>query len=329
MKKRKKVALRIAIVLVVLVAAVFILMKVSGAHRSDPDKIVKYETTNPMITGETAYIAHRIGAGVAPEESLMAMKYWAEHPEVTIDVYEFDLRVTADKQVVLFHNSDLDRTTDSAAVFGQEGFLVSDKTLEELKKLNMGAKFTDADGNMPYADLAEIPEELRILTLSEALDYLTSMGITNFSIEVKDDGELGIHAVDILYNELKERNLIETTIFSSFKTDVAAYAAETYPDLIRSNTDAQAIEFYLAAITGNKNYEPPCNVFQLPFTDKYLNMGINFGTAQVINFAHSHNVAIHFWTVNDPERMEYLESLGVDGIMTDYPDVMSETLGEK
>ena len=83
---------------------------------------------------------------------------------------------------------------------------------------------------------------------------------------------------------------------------------------------------YLAAITGNKNYEPPCDVFQLPFTDKYLKLGINFATAKIINFAHSHDVAIQFWTVNDPERIEYLESLGVDGIITDYPDLMNETL---
>ena len=261
-----------------------------------------------------------------PEETLMAMKHWVQHPEVAIDMYEFDLRMTADGQLVLFHNKDLDRTTDSATVYGQEGFLVADKTVEELKQLNMGAKFKDADGNMPYANLTEVPEDLRILTLSEALDYLTSVGIKNFCIEVKDDGELGKKGVDILYQELKERDLIKTTIFSSFKTDVAAYAAETYPDLIRGNTDAQAFALYLATITGNKNYEPPCDVFQLPFTDKYLKLGINFATAKIINFAHSHDVAIQFWTVNDPERIEYLESLGVDGIITDYPDLMNETL---
>lgn len=329
MKKIHKRLLTILVVLVVLAAAILITMKISGAHRSDPSEIIQYETTNPLITGETAYIAHRIGAGVMPEESLMAMKYWISHPEVRIDMYEFDLRMTADGQLVLFHNKDLDRTTDSAAVYGQEGFLVVDKTVEELKKLNMGAKFTDAEGNMPYANLTEVPDDLRILTLTEALDYLTSVGIKNFCIEIKDEGELGMKGVDLLYAELKERGLLETTIFSSFKSDVSAYAGETYPDMLRSNTDAQAIAFYLAAITGKKNYEPPCDVFQLPFTDKYLNMGINFGTAKVINYAHSHNIAIQFWTVNDPERMEYLESLGVDGIMTDYPDLMDEVLGDE
>ena len=56
-------------------------------------------------------------------------------------------------------------------------------------------------------------------------------------------------------------------------------------------------------------------------------MGINFATAQIINFAHSHNIAIHYWVVDDPERMEYLKSVKADGIMTDYPDLLCDTLG--
>lgn len=327
MKKLKKILLITLMVLLFLTGSVLLIMRTSGHHRSNPEDIIHYETTNPLITGETAFMAHRIGAGIVPEESMMAMKYWVEHPEIHIDYYEFDLRMTADNQLVLFHNADLDKTTDAASVFGKEGLLVADMTVSELKKLNVGAKFVDENGNMPYANLKDIPDELRIVTLEEAFDYLTAAGIKHFCIEVKDNGELGMAGVDLLYNELKERDLLETTIFSSFKKDVSAYAAEKYPDMLRGNTDPQAIEFYLAAITNDKNYEPPCDVFQLPFNDKYLNLGINFGTAQVINFAHKHNVAIQYWVVDDPERMEYLESLGVDGIMTDYPNIMDETLG--
>ena len=326
MKKLKKILLILLLVLVCLAAAVLLTIKLAGSHRSDPKDIVAYETTNPFITGRTELITHRCGAGIAPEESLMAMKECLTNPNIAMDIYEFDLRLTKDEQLVLFHNRTLDETTDAAEVFGETGLFVQDKTLAELKQLNIGAKFIDENGTQPYAELSSVPEELRILTLSEALDYLTDAGVTRFSIEAKDAGEAGMKAVDLLYAELSSRNLLETTIFSSFKTDVSAYAQETYPDLIRSNTDAQAIEFFLAAITGNKNYEPPCSVFQLPFNDKYLNMGINFATAQVINYAHNRNIALHYWVVDEPEGMQYLESLGVDGIMTDYPDVLTETL---
>ena len=329
MKKWKKILIIILVVLVTLVTAVLSIMKISGNHRSNPEDVIAYETNHPFITGRTELIAHRFGAGIAPEESLLAARNCIENENISMDILEFDLRMTADGHAVVFHDITLDETTDAVAVFGGEEILVSEKTLEELRTLNMGAMFTDADGNQPYTSLTEVPEELRIATLSEMLDFLAANGITRLSIEAKDKGELGMKAMDILYTELSTRNLLDSVVVSTFKSDVSAYITEKYPDMIRSNTDAEAITFYLAAITGSKNYEPPCSVFQLPFTDKYLNMGVNFGTAQVINFAHSHNIAIHYWVVDDPERMTYLESIGADGIMTDYPDVLTETLSGK
>lgn len=321
MKKFFKILRTVLVILLIVAAALFAVIKISGAHRSDPADVNLYETSNPFITGRTENIAHRCGAGLAPEESLLAMQTCLTNEHIAVDIFEFDLRLTADGQAVLFHDATLDRCTDAAEVLGSTEIAVRDVTLEELQKLNMGENFTDSEGNRPYADA-----QLQVLTLSEALDCLTSAGVTRLSIEVKDAGEAGMQATDLLYAELAERDLLASTVYSSFKTDVSAYAQETYPDLIRSNTDAEAISFYLAAITNNPDYVPPCSVFQLPFTDKYLNMGVNFGTAQVINYAHSHNVAIHYWTVNDADRMAYLTSIRADGIMSDYPDLLSETL---
>lgn len=329
MKKFLKILLCSFLVLALLAGGVFAVMKISGNHRSDPAKILQYETSNPFITGSTRVIAHRGGAGIAPEETLLALRTGVEDPDISVDIFEFDLRITKDHQLVLFHDAGLDRTTDAEAVFGAAGLLVRDLTLAELRQLNMGAKFTDSLGNMPYAQLETVPDDLRILTLAEALDYLTAAGDFRYSIEVKDDGEPGKRAVDLLYAELAQRDLLGCTIFSSFKTAVSSYADATYPDLIRSNTDAEAVAFYLAALTGDEDYIPPCSVFQLPFTDKYLNLGINFATARVINYAHSRNIALQYWTVNAPERMEYLASVGVDGIMSDFPDVLCNVIGDE
>ena len=41
-------------------------------------------------------------------------------------------------------------------------------------------------------------------------------------------------------------------------------------------------------------------------------------TSRVINYAHSHNMAIQYWTINDEDEIRYLLSIGADGIMTDY-----------
>ena len=67
MKKGKKILLITLGILLVLAATVLIIMKVSGSHRSNPEDIISYETNNPFITGRTELIAHRLGAGIAPE----------------------------------------------------------------------------------------------------------------------------------------------------------------------------------------------------------------------------------------------------------------------
>lgn len=329
MKKAKRILLVTIIILVGLVTTILSTMKILGNHRSNPADILTYETNNPFITGRTELIAHRFGAGIAPEETMLAIDTCINREDINMDVFEFDLRMTKDGYAVVFHNATLDKTTDAISLWGGEELYVADKTLKELRQLNLGAGYVDVAGIKPYANLSEVPESLRIMTLSEALDYLAKNGVTRLSIEAKDKGELGMKAADIVYKELSSRDLLDTTVFSSFKAEVSAYVAETYPDMIRSNTDPQAIEFLLAAMTNDKNYVPPCDVFQFPFNDKYLGLGVNFGTAQIINYAHSHNVAVHYWVVDDPERIAYLESLGVDGIMSDYPDILTKTIGNQ
>ena len=327
MKKLKKFFIILFVIVAGLATIILSIMKLAGSHRSNPADIITYETNNSFITGRTELIAHRFGAGIAPEESMLAIDTCLTREDISMDIYEFDVRMTKDGYAVVFHDKTLDRTTDAVTLWGGSEIYVAEKTLEELRQLNLGAGFTNADGTQPYSNLSEVPDTLRIMTISEALDYLVANGITRLSIEAKDAGEAGRKAADILYQELSARNLLDTTVFSSFKTDVSAYVAETYPNMIRSNTDAQAIEFFLAALFNKKDYEPPCSVFQLPFTDKYLDMGVNFATAKVLNYAHSHNIAVHYWVVDDPERMEYLESIGADGIMTDYPDILTKTIG--
>ena len=328
MKKAKKILIVLLIILAGLATAVLSVMKIAGNHRSDPADIISYKTNHPFITGRTELIAHRFGAGIAPEESMLAIDTCLTREDIAMDIFEFDLRLTKDGHAVVFHDKTLDETTDAVTLWGGEEICVADKTLAELRQLNMGAGFIDENGNQPYAALSEVPDNLRIMTVAEALDYLVAGGVTRLSIEAKDAGEAGMKAADILYKELVARDLLDSTVFSSFKTDVSAYVAETYPDMIRSNTDAQAIEFFLAALFNLKNYEAPCTVFQLPFTDKYLNMGVNFGTAKILNYAHSRNIAVHYWVVDDPDRIAYLESIGADGIMTDYPDILTKTIGK-
>ena len=82
----------------------------------------------------------------------------------------------------------------------------------------------------------------------------------------------------------------------------------------------EALEFYISAIFGRKNYKKRVSVIQVFYGRAYFKYGINFATARVINYAHSHDIAMQYWTVNDERDMEYLISVGADAIITDYVD---------
>ena len=320
--KVKKVIDRSLLVLLCIVVILAIIGIAQFYHRSDPKSLKQYDTTNPFVTGETAISAHRSGAGDFPEETLAAFRGCAENTDFQVDYFEFDLHMTADNVLVLSHDSTLDRVSDAAAVFGAENVLVRDKTLAELKQLNMAAQFANDAGETPYAALhgGDVPDELRILSLDEVLDYLTEAGDYHYIIEIKDGGEVGLAAADQLYATLKMRELLDRVIVGSFRDEVADYITENYPDMHRSASPEEVVQFYFAALTGKKSFACSYDVLQLPFGDAESSFGINLGTTTVINFAHAHDLAIQYWTVNSEKDMEYLASVGADALITDYPD---------
>lgn len=321
MKKGTKIFLSIIAVLIVAIAALLVSLY---SIVSDPSEIVKYETTNPAITGETMVSAHRSGSGIAPEETMMAFKNCVESEDFNTDIFEFDLHITKDNVLVLLHDDTLDRTSDSIEVFGEKKVRPEDKTYDELRKLNMGAKFEDENGNMPYADLKgdEVPDELRIVRLEDVLDYLMANGDYDYIIEIKNGDELGKKAADELYKILEEKDLLDDVIFGTFNGEVSEYVDENYPKLLRSSTIMEVLEFYVKANIGSEDFEADYVALQIP----YKLYCVNLGTAKVINYAHEHNLAVQYWTINEEEDMKYLASLGADCIISDYPDKVYEIL---
>lgn len=257
---------------------------------------------------------------------MMALKNCVESAEYTLDIFEFDIHLTADGVPVLLHDSTLDRTSNAVEYFGEEEVQVGSKTFAQLKNLNMGEKFTADDGSTPYAGLrdGDIPDDLRIISLSEALEYLESGGGYHYIIEIKNSGDRGYEAADILYDTLVEYGCLDRTIVGTFHNEVTAYLDETYPDMPRSAGVMECVKFYLCSLL-DLNVEEgafPFVALQIPTTD-YV---INLGTSRVVNYAHKNNIAVQYWTINDPDEMARLQSIGADAIMTDVPDVGAKVL---
>ena len=66
----------------------------------------------------------------------------------------------------------------------------------------------------------------------------------------------------------------------------------------------------------------PFVALQIPTTD----YTVNLGTSRLVNYAHERDIAVQYWTINDPGEMAYLQSIGADAIMTDVPDQGAQVL---
>ena len=313
------VILALAIVLIVVPS---VIGKISDGKAPD-----KAEITNPYITDEKALVsAHRSGKDIAPENTMAAFQYCIETEDFNVDIFEFDLHITKDGKLILLHDSTLDRTTNSAEHFGEEEVKPSYKTYEELRQLNFGENFKNAEGEYPYRGLRgdDIPDELRAVLLEDVLDYLEDNGDFQYIIEIKDSGENGKKACDELYRILKEKDLLADVVFGTFNPDVTAYADKHYPDMLRSASIIETIVFYVLCGYGIDvdadffKYE----ALQIP-SERAI---IYLNTPRVINYAHRHNIAVQYWTINDAEEVEYLNSIGADCIMSDSPDMAYDVI---
>ena len=321
-----KIIKTILITLLVIAAIVFGLYKLVTHQWQDEPK--EYPATNQYITelGDTMIMAHRAGRRLFPQGTMMAFEGCVNAENFETDIFEFDVRLTKDEKLIILHDDTLNEVSNATEYFGTEEAYPENYTYDELYNLNMGEFFKDADGEMPYNGLRgdDIPDNLRIATVMQALDYLESKGNYRYSIEIKNSGELGVKAVDALCDTLTLMNLVDKVIVSSFNKDVILYIEENHPELTRSAYNVEVALLYLDSLLGINRDENHYgfDVIQVP-PDKYI---VNLGTSKLVNYAHKNNIAVQYWTINDPERMLFLQSIGADGIITDVPDTAYEVL---
>ena len=178
MKKKFKVLFGVLLGLFILVFGVTCC--VIGIADCPVDKNYFNGGINPYISDTTAMVsAQRAGSIVAPENTLYAFNLGIEEAKTggyTVYIWEFDLHITKDKQLILLHDHTLNRTSNAEQIFGDDKAKPEDYTLEELRRLNMGYNF-ELNGEYPFRNLAQ--EEVRekglgICTLRELLDYVSS-----------------------------------------------------------------------------------------------------------------------------------------------------------
>lgn len=330
--KEKKHSILFRIIRTILIFIITIAVIVFGLYKlityQWQDEPMEYPVTNQYITelGDSMVSAHRAGKKLFPQGTMMAFEGCINSETFETDIFEFDLHLTADDKLIVLHDDTLDEVSNAVEYFGKTENYPGDYTYEEIRNLNLGEYFKNQDGETPYQGLRgeDIPDNLRAMTVNDVLTYVENNGKYYYSIEIKNRGETGFKAADILYGILADMNLLDRVIVASFDRATINYLEANYPDLTRCASNVEAAKLFVDSLFGFDKPEGyyKFDVLQVP-PDRYI---ANLGTSRLLNYAHKNNVAVQYWTINDTERMVFLRDIGADGIITDIPDVAYETL---
>lgn len=259
-------------------------------------------------TATPRVVAHRGASAYAPENTLAAAD---KADELGIEWVENDVQRTKDGELVVLHDETLDRTTDVEEVFPDRApWKVGDFTAEELAQLDAGSWFA-----------GEFAGE-RIPTLRQFLD------------RVERNGQR-------LLLELKKPELypgIEREILDQLKAE-GWLGADRRGDLVVQSFDAAAVEtVHRMAPDVTTGFIGNPEVSEL---DKYAEFADQVNprhtevtrdyvrAIQGVPGAHGTPLQVHVWTVDEPQVATELADMGVNGIISNRPDVVRQAVSEQ
>ncbi len=246
-------------------------------------------------------VAHRGASAYAPENTLAAVRKAIGRDS---DLVEVDVHRSRDGALVLLHDTTLTRTTNVREIFPDRApWLVGDFTLAEIRRLDAGSWKWPADAGE------------KVPTLAEAIDVL-------------HPSRAG------LLLELKA-----VALYPGIVAEVAAALRER-PGYLESATRAGRLvvqSFDHEAMLDHKALEPavPVGLLGSPARERlpvlatwadYVNPGMWSADASYVAAVHRHRMGCLVWTVNRASAMRRALHMGVDGVITNRPDVLQRVI---
>jgi glycerophosphoryl diester phosphodiesterase len=252
-------------------------------------------------------VAHRGGALLAPENTLAAFDRAAS---LGADAIETDVRLSADGEVVVFHDEETGRIT------GEPG-TVEARALAELARLDAGARFTpDGGRTFPFRGRG-----LRVPTLGEVLARFPR---TRFNVEAKTaDPRLA----EALVAAVRAAGAADRVCLGASDDGQGERIRALLPAACHFLPEGAATCHVLAARSGGEATGCPegYDVADLP-----VRIGEHWVVDEaVVAWFRARGLAVFVWTVDEEADMRRLLDLGVRGVMTDRPDLLARVLGRR
>jgi len=248
----------------------------------------------PIIT------AHRGASGLAPENTLPAIQ---RAMEAKAEYAEVDVQVSADGHIVLFHDMTLDRIT------GKSGS-VRERTWMELQTLDAGEWFhgkfqTTPPGNSTESIFMSEAPDVRfdgtvIPDLNQVID--TVRGKMKLNIELKTTNRAD-RLPELVVRLVERKEFVDQCVVTSSDRAALQRVKEINPHITAGYVFSEIPEKSI----WNSEFE-----WLLPHRQLLRQ--------QLVTRIHASGKAVHVWTVNEVSEMKNYVELGVDGILTDFPD---------
>ena len=250
-------------------------------------------------------IAHQGGVGQWPSNTLWAFRQAANLSGV--DELEMDIRQTADGFIVLMHDESVDRTTDGSG-------RVQSMNLATLQSLDAGYRWS-ADGiDFPFRG-----KGVRVPRLAEVFAQHPD---ALMSIEIKQQTP---SLVDSFCQLIRDFGKTRQVRVSSFHHASLVEFRQSCPGVSTTASAEEAKHYLLASKVGlGRWFKPDADHFQLPLQSD----GVKILTAEFVAQVHRHGFTIDAWTINDGATVVSLMSMGIDGIITDYPERILNLINE-
>jgi glycerophosphoryl diester phosphodiesterase len=258
-----------------------------------------------VVHPKPLFFAHRGGSGLAPENTLPAFE---KGVSFGADALELDIQNTRDEEIVVIHDPTVDRTTNGTGP-------VASYTLEELRQLDAGYRFSsDGGATYPYRGQGVV-----IPTLREVFERFPTLRVNIDLKESNPERERRLWALIQEY-QAEERTLVAS---GDLHPPIVRFRQMSTGRVATSASEAEIRRFFYAAkLFATRWLHIEYDALQIP----EAHQGITVASPSLIKAAHRLGLDVHVWTVDDRPAMERLLARGVDGLMTDRPDVLAEVM---
>ena len=283
---------------------------------------VKKINHSPLAAGSFDFEGHRGCRGLMPENTIPAYQHAIDLGVTTL---EMDAVITKDKQVIMSHepffNHEITTKSDGSFVDEKEerSWNIYQMTYAETLQFDVGIK-THPRFPLQQKVAVHKPRLSDVIDSAEVYAAVKNKHLPFYNIETKSTAATDniyhpapAEFVELIMQVIKEKKIEDRTIIQSFDIRPLQYLHENYPSIKTS---------YLFELPSDKTFAE--RLKELGFLPTIYSPDEKLVSPLLVKQCRQLGIKLVPWTINDIKRMKELKQMGVDGLISDFPDLYKQ-----